>query len=142
MKPIKLEVAGHGLEIHPPDVVLVRWRGLVTPRDLELLFSAMEARCDSWPVLMTISDHTKLQTMPARTRKLLPALARSLPLRGGVSFGGSLVLAATGALVNKMINLLGGHDNPFAHVDDEAAAHAWITRRREFLRRDKQQRRA
>jgi hypothetical protein len=137
MNPIKLEVGRHGLEIHPPDTVVLRWRGAVAPHELEAIFSEVEGRCAGWPIIMTLSDLRQLSTMPPATRKLLPSLARELPLRGDVSFGGPLVLAATGALLNKMINLLGGHDNPFAHFDDEAAARAWIAKRREALRREK-----
>jgi hypothetical protein len=137
MTPIKLEVGRHGLEIHPPDVVVLRWRGDVAPHELEAVFSEIEGRVAGWPVVLTLSDHRKLTNMSPATRKLLPSLARHLPLRGGVSFGGSLVLAAMGALLNKMINLLGGHDNPFAHCDDEAAARAWLAQRREVLRREK-----
>jgi hypothetical protein len=142
MTAIKLEVGRHGLEIHAPDTLVLRWRGVVAPQELEAMFVEVEAHCSSWPMMLTISDHRQLVNMPPAARKLIPSLARPLPLRGGVSFGGSLVLAATGALINKMINLLSGHDNPFAHVDTEAAAHAWIVQRREVLRREKLARRA
>ena len=123
----------HEVDIEAPDLVTLRWRGVLGPNDLVRAFEQLREHCSSWPHLLVVNDISKLESIPPDTRRVVPEATGWMPMRGVVMFGGSFAVRTLAMLLLKVVNLLRGGENPSHFVTTEEEARAWIEQRRRQL---------
>ena len=128
-----LTVREHIIEIEPPDLVIIRMRGEVSPKDIEGFAAVTSQHCGTWPYVLYISDNTRMTHMSPEARKAAMNISATGPGMGGFAIIGSGAMAMISSMLLKMIALVQKMDNPTVMVKTEAEARAWIDRRRAEL---------
>jgi hypothetical protein len=126
----RFNLGPHFMEVRAPDVVLLEWHGTVEPEHFLGIVALADEHCATWPWILIMVDERDLGRISAESRKLVPQLPTKLRLGAIVSWGASPVQRAIARLIIKLIQLLRGGDYPIVTVDSEAAAQAFIEKRR------------
>lgn len=124
----------HELQIEDPDLVTLRWRGVIGPTDLLRAFEQLHQHCGAWPHVLVVNDMSQLESIPPETRRVVPEATGWMPMRGVVMYGGSFAVRTLATLLLKVVNLVRGGENPSHFVTTEDDARAWIEQRRVALR--------
>ncbi len=125
-----MKIGEHEFEIDPPDVVIMRWRGLLAPTEFGRGIEYLRGSCSEWPYMILIADLSGVASIPADVRRIVPELTSWMPFRGVAIVGASFTIRTVAVMLFKVINLVRGTDNPVHFKATEAEARAWIESRR------------
>lgn len=126
-------IGEHEFEIDPPDVVIMRWRGALTPTEFSRGIEYLRGKCSDWPHMLLLADLSGVTTIPADVRRIVPELTSWMPFRGVVITGASFTIRTVAVMLFKVINLVRGADNPTHYASSEEDARQWLAQRRREL---------
>jgi hypothetical protein len=129
----QFNIRAHLVIIEPPDLVIIRMSGELTPEDIRGIAELTQVHCSHWPHVLYISDNTGLTNMSPEARKAAMNMSAEGPKMSGFAIIGSGAMAMISAMLLKMIGLVQKMDNPTVMVRSEAGARAWIEKRRAEL---------
>lgn len=126
-------IGEHEFEIDPPDVVIMRWRGALTPAEFGRGIEYLRGKCSDWPHMLLLADLSGVTAIPADVRRIVPELTSWMPFRGVVITGASFTIRTVAVMLFKVINLVRGTDNPTHYASSEEDARVWLAQRRREL---------
>lgn len=135
MPPNHHEIGQHRIEIRG-DLIVSRWSGVCSLAELEAFLVILNAMLVRERHPFVIVDNTHAAPGVPEVRRRLFEWSRTHRIGGGlVVFGSSSAARVMVMLILRAIALWKGGDlqKRIVVLPDEAAAHAWIARRREEL---------
>jgi hypothetical protein len=129
------EIGSHRIRIEG-DVILSRWSGVLSLQELNQFFALLESFITRVAHPFLLVDNTRISPGEPAVRKRIFEWSRTHRVSGGiVVFDANPATRVIGLLVLNAIGLFKGSEfsKRVVIVPDEAAAHAWIDRRRREL---------